>query len=44
MNLIDGVAVPLVNDRPAFMNDLFALFNGLVGTPMVGQQGEPIVL
>lgn len=44
LQLIDSVAVTLVENRPALMDDFFALFHGFVRTPILGDEGQSEVL
>lgn len=44
LNLIDRVAVPLVNDREALVQDGLAFLESLGGVPLVGNQGQSEVL
>lgn len=44
LHLVDRMAVPLVDDREALMQDGLALLKSLSGVPLVGNQGQSEVL
>ena len=43
-HLIDRVAIPLINDREALMQDGLAFLKSLGGVPLIGNQGQSEVL
>jgi len=44
LHLVNRVAVPLVDDSEAAVDDLLALLQSLVGVPLVGDDGQAVVL